>query len=161
MGVSPLNNLSPQLISQLYAQNSSDPFLILLTFDHSSFVEAFRVVNNSVAITSNGNVFEPYPFKITLPVEDGETARSVKIEIDNTSLELIDELRSITDFIDVKVEMILSSLPNTIQMSLEELKIQSISYNVNTVSLNLVLDDFMNVEVIDEKYNPDKYPGLF
>jgi len=46
----------------------------------------------------------------------------VKIEFDNVSLELINELRSITSPMEVKIEMILASDPDTVQTSVEDLR---------------------------------------
>lgn len=155
-----MNNLSPELIAQLMFQESDDPFLTLLTLTHPSFT-TIRLVNNTENITSNGNTFQAFPFKLTLPVDDGESAREVQIDLDNVSLELINEIRSVTTAIGVKLEMVLASLPNEVQYGIEELKINSISYNKDRVSCRLSMDGFLNTEMTSEKYTPDKYKGLF
>lgn len=145
----------------MFAQQSEDPFLVLLTLSHPSFPSSIYLVNNTENIVSNGNTFLAFPMKIVLPRDDGETTREVNIEFDNVSLELIDELRTVTDFIDVKLEMVLASDPDFVQMSIEELKIQSVSYNKSRVSARLFMDSFLNTELTSEKYSPTNYPGLF
>lgn len=158
-----MNSLSPELIAQLYAQESNDPFLTLVTLTHSSFVSPIRLVNNTSNIISRGNTFSAFPLKITLPVDDGETSREVTIQFDNVSLELIDEIRSVSsaDRIGVKLELVLASLPDAVQISLEEMKIGAVTYNSKVVSAKLVMDDFLNSEITSEKYGPDNFPGLF
>lgn len=155
------NQLSPELLAQLYSQESNDPFLTLITLSHPSFPQDIRLVNNTENVTSNGLEFIAFPMKIVLPRDDGETNREVTIEFDNVSLELMTELRTVTTFIDVKLEMVLASIPDAVQMSFEELKIQSINYNKTRVSARLFMDSFLNTEISSEKYTPSNYPGIF
>jgi hypothetical protein len=128
------NNLSPELIKQLLSQESEDPFLTLFTFTHPSFPLPVRMVNNLEDIISRGDTYKAFPIKVTLPVDDGESLREVSIEMDNVSLELLDEIRAVTTPIEVKLEMILASIPNDVQFSLEELKIGNVQYASQTIS---------------------------
>lgn len=155
------NSLTPELLHQLYAQESDDPFLMLVTLTHPDFLETQRFVNNLEDVTSNGFLFTAFPMNIVLPTDDGESTREVTIIFDNVGRELITEIRSITTPIDVKIEMVLASNPNQVQISLEELKIRSISYNKTRVSARLYMDDFLGTSMTSEKYTPLIYPGLY
>lgn len=154
------NNLSQALLAELYAQESGDPFLMLVTLSHPSFPTIY-LVNNVEDIVSRGNTHIAFPMEIRLPSDDGETSREATIEFDNVSLELIDELRTVTSPMDVKIEMILASDPDTVQTSIEELKMRSVTYNKQRVSARLFMDSFLNVEMTSEKYTPQLYPGIF
>lgn len=118
-------------------------------------------MNNTEDIVSRGNTFTAFPVSIILPVDDGESSREVSIEFDNVSRELINELRSVTDSIDVTLEMILASIPDEVQIELAELKIYTITYNKTKVSGRLIVDNFLNTEMTSERYTPTNYPGLF
>ena len=155
------NTLTPELLAQLYAQESTDPLLMLVTLSHEDFVESYYLVNNSEEIISRGQTFSPFPMMITLPGDDGETVRGVSIEFDNISLELVELIRSVTSPMSVKLEIILASMPDVVQMELDELKIQNLSYNARRISANLILDSFLNTEITSERYTPSLYPGLF
>lgn len=155
------NNLTPELLAQLYYQESEDVFLTLLTLSHPSFASDIRLVNNSEDIISRTNTYIAFPFKIRLPVDDGESGREVSIEFDNVSLEILDELRIVTTAINVKIEMVLASIPDEVQIGIEELKIQTVSYNKQTISARLFLDSFLTTELNSEIYSPTLYPGLF
>lgn len=156
------NDLSSEMVAQLFAQSSNDPLLTLVTLNHSSFVTPIRLVNNTEAIVSRGNTFLGFPMKITLAPDDGEQAREVQIEFDNVSLYLVDALRSVDATpIEVFVEMILASIPNEVQISVEELKIRQIQYNRQKITARLYMDDFLNTAVTSEKYSPTNFPGLF
>jgi len=152
--------LSNKLLSELYGSESADPFLTLLTISHSSFAD-IRLVNNTVNITSRGNIFQAFPMKITLPPDDGTTARGAKLELDNVSLELITEIRTVTTPISAKLELILASDPDVVEIELAELKISNVQYNAQRITASLFLDDFLNTELTSEKYTPSLYPGIF
>lgn len=154
------NSLSPELLAQLFSQESNDPYLILLTLSHETFDDIY-LVNNTVEITSQGRTFIPFPFKLKPSVDDGESAREVTIEFDNVSLELIEEIRSVTSPIAVKVEMILASIPDDIQNTLEDMVIQGLTYNKTRIVARLILDNFLNSEMTSERYTPSNFPGLF
>ena len=156
-----MNEISPELLAQFYAQDSEDPFLALITLNHSTLVTPLRFVNNSESIVSRLNTYIAFPFQITMPPDDGETLREVAIVFDNVSREIIDELRSITTPMDVKVEMVLASNRDYVQLTLDELKSKSITYNKQVVSMKLFLDTFLNISMTSEKYSPTSYPGLF
>lgn len=153
------NDLSNEVKQQLFAQESEDPFLTLITLTHPTFTA--RLVNNTVDIVSNGFTFVAYPMKIKLPADDGESARDFSIEFDNVSLELITNMRSVTTAIGVKIEMILASMPDVIQMSYEDLQIRSIAYDAKKIQAKIVLDNFLTVAMTSERYNPSNFPGLF
>lgn len=154
------NTISPELLAQLYYQESDDPFLILVTLSHPSFT-TIRLVNNSENIISRGNVFQAFPMKIRLPVDDGESNREAQIEFDNVSLEILNEIREVTTYIDVKIELVLASIPDDVQISFEELKIQSVSYDKQKVSARLFLDNFLNTALPSERYGATNFQGIF
>ena len=155
------NTLSNELLGQLFAQNSDDPFLVLVTLTHPSFAAPIYLVNNTRDIISRGNTYRAFPMKVRLPVDDGETARDFTMEFDNASLELIEEIRSVTTQIGVKVEMILASIPDVVQMEQADLAINSLTYNASKIIARVVLDSFLNVEITSEKYGPGNFPGIF
>lgn len=155
------NQLSLSLIQQLMASSSEDPFLMLFTLSHPSFANEVRLVNNTEDIVSNGNTFTAFPVSVTMPNDDGESQREVRITFDNVSRYLIRELRGVTTPIDIKIEMVLASDPDFVEISLEDLKLKQIQYNSTRVSGNIVMDNFLNTAMGDEKYVPTIYPGLF
>jgi len=155
-----MRQLSNNVLFELFEQTSSNPFLTLITLSHASFA-TLRIVNNSENIISRGDTFLSFPVKITLPTDDGTSEREVQLEMDNAGLDLITEIRSVTTPIDVKLEMILASTPDTVEIAIEELKIRNITYNARSIRGNLYFVDFLNTEMTSEKYTPILFPGIF
>lgn len=152
--------LSDNLLSQMNSESSIDPFLALITLSHESF-DTLYLVNNTESIVSRGNTYNPFPVKVKLPTDDGETQREVSLVLDNVSLELIEEIRTPTTPIECKVEMILASNPDIVEISYDELKIKNVSYTKQNISAKLYLDDFLDTELTSEKYTPTSFPGIF
>ena len=153
------NQLSAELKEQLFKQESNDPFLTLVTL--VAGVQEYRLVNNTKDIVSNGKTFTAFPMKIRLPVDDGESAREFQLEFDNSSLLLIRALRSVTEPINCRIDMILASMPDVVQMTVGDLLVRSISYDDRKVTAKIVLDNFITVAMTSERYTPSLYPGLF
>ena len=154
--------LSSELLKLLTASEAADALLTLLTLTDPVFPGGeIRLVNNSSDVVSRGKVYTAMPFRITMPTEDGETNREVSIVIDNTSLEIIEYLRSTIEEIPAKVEIVLASLPDEVQIDMQDLVIRSAQYDVNNIQAKLSMDDFLNTEVTSENYNPSNFPGLF
>ena len=157
-----MRNLSNNLLAQLYTENSDDPFLALFSLNHTDWSSPIYLVNNTEQIVSNGITFEPFPVKLTLPVDDGESVRKVQLEFDNVSRELVEEIRSVTDTnINVSIQLVLASLPDIIEIELSELSIKTITYDATVIKATLYLDDFLNTELSSEKYGPTNFPGIF
>lgn len=154
------NQLNAELLAQMYGQVSDDPFVMLVTISHAEFPTIY-LVNNTQNVVSRGITHIAFPMSFILPEDNGETSREMTMEFDNVSLELIDELRTVTTPMDFKVEMVLASSPNIVQMSIEEMKLRSVSYDKQKVSARLYMDSFLNVEMTSEKYTPTNYKGLF
>lgn len=153
------NQLTPQLKAQIFAQESADPFLLLLTI--TTPTQTYRLVNNSNDIVSNGFTFTAFPMKVTLPVDDGQSAREFSIDFDNASLLLVTGMRSTTDPIPVQVDMILASMPDALQISLTDLKIVATTYDGKKIASKIVLDNFLSVAMTSEVYSPSLFPGIF
>ncbi len=98
---------------------------------------------------------------IILPNDEATQERSATITFDNVSLELIEEIRTPIDPIDCKIEIVLASDPDTVELAYEEFQIFDVNYDKSIVSARLFFDDFLNTEVSSERYNPSNFPGLF
>jgi len=146
---------------QMFDPHSDDPFLLLLIMRHDSWATDQFLVNNNEDIVSNGNTFIGLPMTVKLPQEDGETVPTVQIEIDNVSIDLIDEIRSITSPIQAEVYGVLSSNPDIIETELKELEISNIEYNASKITATLVLNSFLSQNIPPENYSPSLFPGLF
>jgi hypothetical protein len=153
-------SLSPEFISEIFAQESSDPFLMLLTIEHSSF-STIRLVANGEDVVSRSQTYTAFPFNLTLPVDDGETQQQVSLSLDNVGLDLIEDFRSITTPPTCKLEMVLASNPDVVEVEIPQMKMLNINYDAKKIRSVLALDDILNTQIPGEKYEPTNFRGLF
>ncbi len=156
-----MRSLTPELLAQLYSQDSGDPFLMLLTMTHSSWASPFRLVNNTQDVISRTHTYMAYPFNLTLPVDDGETTREVSLSLDAVSGILIEEMRKVQTPISVIIEMVVASNPDIVQIEISGLQLKQIQYNTRQITGRLQLDDFLATSLDSDKYTPTIFPGLF
>lgn len=157
------SELSAALKAQIFSQESTDPFLTLMTLTGPEGGPDFSyyLVNNTEDIISNGITYTAFPMKILLPSDDGESAREFRIEFDNASLLLLVALRSVTSPIPCRIDMVLASMPDIVQISATDLLIKSITYDKSKIIAKIVLDNFLSVAMTSERYSPSAYPGMF
>lgn len=153
--------LSQKLIHAVLEPNTGEVFLLLITFDHESFDEPVRLVNNLENITSRGNVYQAFPLELVLPQDDGSTLPTVDITCQNATLELIDEIRSVNGPMSVSIELILASTPDYVETSIDDLRVASIQYDEKTIKMTCTVDDLLNTSYPKERYLPNNFPGLF
>ena len=136
-------------------------FVCLMTFSHKSFAQDVLFVNNTERVISRGKTFEATAITLTLPADDGKREPQCDLDVDNVSLELVEDLRTVTDPIDVKFEMVFTEYPDIVEYSLLDLKMVSVSVTSNKVSAKLMLNDLLNMNFPSFTYNPVDFAGLF
>lgn len=140
--------------------SSNVAWLALLTITDASG-HTLRVVNNSVAVVSRGNTFEPYPFDVTLPQDDSEQLPSVSLVISNLDAAIIEYVRESIEPPGIAIELVTSQYPDQVEVSLTFLRLGSVTYDAMTVSGQLAVDNFLTQKFPAEAYDPVAFPALF
>ena len=151
----------PTLQGALFAEASGDAFLSLLTIDHEALLVPIRVVNDNVSIMSNGDTYLAFPFDVTLPIDDAKQMPNAKLSIDNVDRTIIDAARSITSPADVTIQIIKSSDPDTVELSLTDFKLRDVKADAGVVEGVLTLEDFLQEPYPAGTFDPGRFPGGF
>lgn len=146
--------------SQIATVDKDQAVLLLVTILPPGFA-AIRIVNNLVDIESNGQTFTAFPLSIELSADDGETLQSVRLKVDNVTLEMITWLRSITDPIPVILQTVFSDEPDIIEQQISDLVIREVKYDALNIEATLYADDDLNQAIPSDTYNSNEFPGLF
>jgi len=150
----------PENVPAALASSSNVAWLVLLTITATD-LPPLRVVNNSEPITSRGNVFEPYPFAVTLPSDDSDQMPTVTLSISNLDAAIVQFVRGQRDAPAVAVELVTSAFPDIVEKSLTFLKLVTVTYDAMTLQGRLDVDDFLTQRFPAEAYVPPLFPGLF
>lgn len=155
-------SISPELIADAWQAESNLP-LVLLEISHTDpaqLAETIRVVNNKVNITSNGNEYVAFPFEITLPDSKDDAPPQAKLRIDNVSREIGQAIRLVRTPLDIKILIIRQETPDVIEMELEGMKLNQVSYDVFSVEGDLQFEDMTREPYPFLTFNPSYFRGI-
>ena len=145
----------------IHSQETGEAFLILLTIDHTDLAAPIRVANNSEDIVSNGDTFLAFPFLLELPKDSDSLAPEATLTIDNVDRQIIAAVRSISSAPSVKIEVIRSGDPDTIEVSYDGMELRDVVYNAFQVSGKIVMQRFDAEPYPAGRMTPVDFPGLF
>jgi len=146
----------------IFASQTGEAFLMLLTIDHASLGAPIRATSDSVATVSNGNTFVAYPFRLELSPEGEKATPRMRLQIDNVDREIVQALRNAgLTAPTVTAQVVLGSDPDTIEAEFPEFKLRSASYDALVVEGELRLEDFTTLPYPFLTYTPSRFPGLF
>lgn len=152
-------NLSENAVKEINALETGEAFLFLLTITHDSGV--IRVVNNNEDVISNGQIFTAYAFEVTLASQDSDSPPLATISFDNVDRMLVDVIRSAAAAPMCNLDLVLSSAPNIIEMSVPDLALRDITYGADKISGTLYVGDILNQRYPADTMTPSSYGGLF
>jgi hypothetical protein len=140
--------------------NESDLPLILLTISHSSLSENICVVNNKVAITSNGIEYLGFPFDITLPDSKEDSQPNAKLTISNVAREIGQAIRLISTPPSVTITIVRQDTPDIIEAQFVGMRLNNVKYDMMTVTAALEFEDLTREEFPSLKFSPSIFRGI-
>lgn len=154
-------NVSLSALQAAMAPETDAVYLVLLELNHSSWSTPVRLVDNREDITSNSNVYQAFPFQITMPDDSEDREPSARIVIDNVDRSLIEAIRTTHGPIDCTVSVITDQAPNSVEWGPLSLQIRGITYNAQTIEGNLTYSAFTSEPFPYRTFDPTLFPGLF
>lgn len=145
----------------VFAQETGEVFLILVTITHTDLPDPIRVVNNSENINSRGQTFIAYPFEITLPTDTENGNPRATLKIDNVDREIVRAVRTIQTAPTVTLEIVMASDPDVVEIEFPDFQLQDVNYNSLTVEGTLGLEQFLAEPFPGDLFSPANFPGLF
>lgn len=170
--MSRLTTLSPQAIKQFFSPDADDQLILLLTFTApdmttirlaDGFTQKISETDEDIVygVVSRSQNYIFLPIEVTLPTEEEESAPRASITIHNVTRYLTPAIRNLTTAISVKMEVVLASSPNTVEIEFSGLQMTGIQYDANTVSGVLTMDSFAQEPFPQHTFAPIWFPGLF
>lgn len=172
--MSRLTTLSQNAIRQFYTPDADDDLVQLITFYDTDNVTAIaRIADNFTkrlsetdfeiiyGITSRGDDFTFLPFELTLPSEEEANAPRCSIVMHDVTRQLIPIIRTITRPLRVKIELVLSKSPDTVEVMFDDFEIRSFNYNAEQVTGELTMVSLDREPFPMYSYTPAYNPGMF
>lgn len=173
--MSRLTTMSPEAIKALFSPNSDDTLVVLLTvYDPVNTTTAVvRLADNFnkrilederdvyYGITSRGTDFIFIPMEISLPTEEHNTAPRASIVLRDVTRYITPLIRGLSGPPRIKLELVLYSNTDSVEAYFDYFYITNISYNNDTVSLDLGMIDYQTEPFPCYTFTPSYFPGLF
>ena len=171
--MSRLGSLSPAAIAAMLSPDAGEDLIALLTITGAGIVTPIRIANAGpvrlsdtadevfYGVVSRSNNFAFVPFRISLPDEQVASAPRATIAIDDVTQTLMPTIRSITTAPSVLIELVLSSTPNTLEVSFPGFLMGSISYSATQVTAELTVKSLASEPFPAHNFTPSYFPGLF
>lgn len=147
-------------LGTLYAQESDEAFLVLLTVRHVDLAQPIRLTSDGIATVRSDGTYHPFPFRITLPRQTDAQDAGATLEADIVDRQIIAMLRAMDTAPAIDIEVIAAGDPEVPIVRYPGLKWEIGDYNELTVSGQLKLDDFAD-EPLTAAFTPSRFQALF
>jgi len=144
------------------ANQTGEEWILLLTLNHADFGAPIRYARRATSFTSNGNVFSPFFFDLSLPDQTPDTLPRWNVTIGNVDQAALAELRALATAPDIQIDVVRASAPNTIEMTTGgDYKIKSISYGQEGIVAEISMEDLIGEGFPGGRILPSNFPGGF
>ena len=155
---------------EMFAQETDSVFIVLLTLSSDELDDDIRIASdpfemldiaNVYGVESNGLEYIFIPFEVTLPTDDSSGAVTATLKIDNVEREIVASARTLTKSLNVKIQCVLSSDVDVVEIEYDNFQLTNLQYDVMTVSGQLTLNYWGLEPFPSGRFIPSQFPGLF
>lgn len=164
-------SVSSNFLASINAEGSDEVVICLLTVTHDDLAQPIYLSSDPTtrisdsppiyATVSRSREYLFLPFEFTLPDDKSDSPPRVQLTMDNTERSLVALLRSISTPASIKLEIILASSPNAVEMELPALQLANVTIGEDQVTAELVADSLINEPFPAGQFTPGAFPGLF
>lgn len=156
-----MRSLSTVLQRAIYAQDTKEVVLMLLTIAHANMVTPIRVVNNLEAITSQGYTWAAFPFDVSLPIESDDQIPVMTLRIDNVDRQIVTAVRNLQGPPDITLDIVVASQPDIVEATFVGFKLKNVSYDNLVVEGEMRLEEILSEPYPQHRMTPFHFPGLY
>lgn len=173
--MSRLTTMSPDAIRAIFSPEADSDLLFLLTiYDPvnpstvvaricDGFTKRISETADEViyGVTSRSQDFIFLPMEISLPTEEEAQAPRCSIILRDVTRYVIPIVRTIVGPPSVKMELVLSKTPDTVEASFTGFYISNFSYSADSVTADLSMIDYEREPFPMHSFTPAYFPGMF
>ncbi len=162
--------LSLQFRDALFAQETSEVPIFLLTITHSSLVDPIYLTTNPTERSSDtpliyktvsrGIDFLYAAVDITIPDEEDKAPPASKLTIQNVTRDLVPLARSATSPPSIKIEAVLASSLDVVEFEYPALDMSNLQYDAGQLVFDLTMDALATEPYPGDTFSPAHFPGL-
>lgn len=153
------------------AQESGEVAVFLLTITHPTLAQPILLSTDATTrittdplvygIVSRGQTYLYAGLTLQLPDEQDGAAPAAKLVIENITRDLIPMARSIQTPAQVKIECVLASAPDDVEITMPSFDMTNLQYDMATLQFDLTMDALTTVPFPSGTFGPANFPALF
>lgn len=163
--------LSLNFREALFAQQSGEVPIFLLTITHPQLATPIllstdpttRISDEPLVYGTSSRLLQ-YLYAgidLSLPDEQDRSPPASKLTIANITRDIIPLARSIGTPAQVKIEAVLASAPDTVEMTFPSLDMSNLQYDALSLQFDLTMDALATEPFPAGTFSPAYFPGLF
>lgn len=155
----------------LFSQESGEVVIFLLTISHPFLAAPIRLSSDpTTRLTTDPLVYgtmsrsQTYLYAdcaVSMPDEQDRTAPACKLIIPNVTRDIIPLARSVSTPPSVKIELVLASAPDTVEVSWPAMDMTNLSYDAIALTFDLTVDALTTEPYPAGNFDPASFPSLF
>lgn len=155
----------------LFAQEAAEVPIFLLTISHPTLAAPILLTTDpTTRITtdplvygtiSRGNTFLYAAVDLQLPDEQDGSAPAAKLSIQNVTRDIIPLARSVQTPPQVKIETVLASDLDTVEIVWPSFDMTGLTYDVSSLQFDLTIDALTTEPFPAGSFGPANFPSLF
>jgi hypothetical protein len=164
-------NISTTFLEAMNSQETDEVIICLLTITHDDIQDAIYLSSDATTrisddpliyvTASRGNNYLYLPFTFTMPDDKSDTPPRVQISFDNIDRTMVTLLRSVSSPVDVKVELILKSSPDIVEIELPVMQLSDVTIDAQLINATLVVDSLVNEPYPAGSFTPSSFAAIF
>lgn len=163
--------LSLNMREAIFGQESGEVPIFLLTITHPELDEPVYLTTDpttrlgtdplTYGTVSRGITFMYAGVDVTIPDEQDKSPPASKLTIANVDRGLVPLARSVNSPPSVKIEAVLASDPDMVEMNWPALDMSNLTYDAITLQFDLTMDSLITEPYPSGSFSPAYFPGLF
>lgn len=155
----------------LFGQETGEVPIFLLEITHPTLAEPIRLSTDpttrlsdsplTYATVSRGETYYYAGIDVSIPDEQDRQAPHSKLTIENVTRDLIPLARSVNSPPSVKIEAVLASAPDSVEMTWPALDMSHLTANASVLVFDLTMDALVTEPYPALTFSPAHFPGLY
>lgn len=147
-------------LAALYAQSTGEILVPLVTLTSPEWSAPVRLAAAAHSVISRGQEYLAAPLEIVLPEVGRDGYQPGRLVLLGVSPELAAAIRALSRPIEVTIEFVLGSTPDTVEIALPGLEISAREIAGWAVEVPLVVADVAATRYPADQFSPATFPGL-
>ena len=131
--------------NEVYAEQTGQAFLTLLSVDHPDLSEPLRFTSDGVATVSQSDVYTPLAFQAQMPDRAAGRQPQARLRLDNVNSQLVAALRGLQEFPTVDIYIVRASALDVREVEYTGLEVVGMDVSASAIELTLAQQDLAAV----------------